>query len=540
MKRNTRLKGPEEEDKMKNLKKALAFLLTAAMTMAMGMTSFADETETPAAGTAKTITITSPSEVGDGNEITYEIYKVFDATNDGTTANISYKLLPDAGTAPDGFIVDDAGNVYLGELTPWTEEGTKPDGAILISVKGEKTYLTPQGGELNSTQIDAIKKYAKKVRVGEVKIQGANKSKTIQVEDYGYYYITTTSGALVTINSTNPAADVTDKNSITTVVKSAGTEYDKNAMEAIAAVGSSQPFTAQITVGKGAKKVVFTDTMENMIFDATEGKGLKITASSKDADGNETAVTVSKNDYAVAHKTPSEFEVEFTDEFISKLPANTVITLKYFGIVTSDALSVNPAKNTAKVTTGENGENTSTSEEVKVYNAKFTITKTDGNNQPLAGAGFVIKNADGKYYKLHKAQEAKAAVGTEGEEGYVPAQAASDAYIEWIAQIDDATEYTSDAAGNVPAFTGLADGTYTRIEKTVPAGYNKAADANFTISGNDYTAENLEQTETVVNNAGAVLPSTGGMGTTLFYTLGTLLVVGAGVLMVTRRRMELN
>ena len=44
-------------------------------------------------------------------------------------------------------------------------------------------------------------------------------------------------------------------------------------------------------------------------------------------------------------------------------------------------------------------------------------------------------------------------------------------------------------------------------------------------------------TANVVNQSGAELPSTGGIGTTIFYVLGGLLVVGAGVLLVTRKRM---
>ena len=48
----------------------------------------------------------------------------------------------------------------------------------------------------------------------------------------------------------------------------------------------------------------------------------------------------------------------------------------------------------------------------------------------------------------------------------------------------------------------------------------------------------LSSTANVANQAGAVLPSTGGMGTTVFYVLGAVLVVGAGVLLVTKKRMS--
>ena len=152
---------------------------------------------------------------------------------------------------------------------------------------------------------------------------------------------------------------------------------------------------------------------------------------------------------------------------------------------------------------------------VKVYNAKFTVTKKidteDGD--PLKGAGFVIANAAGKYYKL------------------------TNNVVTWVDSIDDATEYTSDANGAVTAFTGLADGTYTLIEKTVPEGYNKAADSTFTVKAGDYTAKNLEQAATVPNKTGSELPATGGIGTTMFYIVGSVLVIGAVVLLVSKKRM---
>ena len=71
--------------------------------------------------------------------------------------------------------------------------------------------------------------------------------------------------------------------------------------------------------------------------------------------------------------------------------------------------------------------------------------------------------------------------------------------------------------------------TYTLTETEAPVGYNKAEDKTVEVG----TVAEI----TVENKQGAELPSTGGMGTTIFYTLGAVLVLGAGVLMVTRRRM---
>ena len=377
--------------------------------------------------------------------------------------------------APAGFTVDEAGNVSY--------SGT--------------------GTELTAADIAAIAAYvANDTPVATVTAPAGATSVTSEALPNGYYYITTTTGTAVTIDSTNPNVTVDDKNVIPKVVKSAGTEYDEDSLKAIAAVGTDQSFTAQITKTHGATNLVFEDTMTNMTYN----DDVTITVSAG------TAPTAAQ---AKVDETANGFKVTFDNDYIAGLADGTVITLKYSGKITSDALSADPATNKATLTSG-NG-NTSTSEEVEVYNAKFTVTKLDGEEEPLSGAGFVIANSEGKYYKL-----------------------ADKKSISWVDSIDDATEYTSDDNGDVTPFTGLADGTYTLIEKTVPSGYNKAADSEFTIEGENYTSANLEQTATVTNQAGSVLPSTGGIGTTIFYIIGALLVIGAGVVLVTRRRMNVQ
>ena len=457
---------------MKNMKKIVALLLATVMVMAMSMSVFA-------AGTG-TITINVPqTEQPTTSETTYKIYKVFDADGNGT--NISYKLVSGKTTAPAGFTVDPAGNVtYSGTST--TSELTADDIAAIAS------YVT------EADLVDTVTAAA-----------GAT-SVTSKALPNGYYYITTSTGTAVTVDSTNPNVTVDDKNVIPKVVKSAGTQYNAESLKAIAAVGTDQSFTAQITTTHGAKNLVFEDTMTNMSYN----EDVAITVS---------AGTAPTAEQAKVETTDTGFKVTFDNAYIAGLDDGTTITLKYTGKITSDALSTNPAKNKATLTSGDNNGNKSESEEVEVYNAKISVLKQDGNSEALAGAGFVLKNADKKYYKLVAATDTAAA------------------HIEWVDAIGDADEHVSDAQGNVPAFTGLADGTYTLEEKTVPAGYNKAADVDVTIAGENYEASNLEQEKTIVNQSGSVLPSTGGIGTTMFYIVGSVLVIGAAVVLISKRRM---
>ena len=104
-------------------------------------------------------------------------------------------------------------------------------------------------------------------------------------------------------------------------------------------------------------------------------------------------------------------------------------------------------------------------------------------------------------------------------------------------------------------FTGLGAGTYKIEETVVPAGYNKADDIEFTI-GYEINYETLDITwnsnndkvvpdgttklfdTTVVNNKGTELPSTGGMGTTIFYVIGGILVLAAAIILISKRRVQ--
>jgi LPXTG-motif cell wall-anchored protein len=123
---------------------------------------------------------------------------------------------------------------------------------------------------------------------------------------------------------------------------------------------------------------------------------------------------------------------------------------------------------------------------------------------------------------------------------------------------DEMVEGTVGANG-VIIFDGLGEGTFTITETVTPAGYNTIApfnvviewdapeqgskDCNWTVKVAD---EEIEMNEDgvfafeVVNHSGIELPETGGIGTTIFYIVGAALVIGAVVILVTRKRMSKN
>lgn len=226
------------------------------------------------------------------------------------------------------------------------------------------------------------------------------------------------------------------------------------------------------------------------------------------------------------------------------------------------------------------GEPTGTTpdKQTKTYTANIKLTKTDKDGNKLTGAKFQLtgtaakavlineqcfkKSTDGTYYML------KDGTFTEA----VPTETTTKNYDDVntkYALVEKITKDTKDEPICMEAyvksdgtleFNGLAAGTYTLTELVAPEGFNKLENPITVVINDDgikfekgaedpdlWTAtvdgENVTMGDTataafdVVNNPGDTLPSTGGIGTKLFYLFGGMLAVGSGVLLVTKKRM---
>lgn len=307
-------------------------------------------------------------------------------------------------------------------------------------------------------------------------------------------------------------------------------EVDKTVDDSDANIGDTVTFTLTATMpsniqGYETYKVIFHDTLSAGL-DFVEGS-VSVKIGEKDITGS---------------FTPDEKDGILTITCNNVLAeavgatANTVITVTYEAILDADAV-IGTDGNLNKVyleysnnpNAGGEGETGNTpEEEVKVYTWEipvFKFTKDGDTNKPLAGAGFTLYTdadctmgvelelkADSTNVYLHKKTNTTAAKGT---------------------------EITTDATGKFEIH-GLAQGTYYLKETTTPAGYNTCDVVTVVIGENGaLTQDNQTTTEVgILNQAGATLPETGGMGTTIFYIVGGVMVAAAVVLLITKKRMS--
>lgn len=329
------------------------------------------------------------------------------------------------------------------------------------------------------------------------------------------------------------------------VMNSEGTKYEDATDYNI---GDTVPFMITGTVSSQIKSYdkytyYFTDTLpkgltldENSIVvqaeNVTSGyaQGIKATDATKLTKDTDYTVTTTKNDDGT-----TTFKVELTDlkKLVTdgKVKTSDTIVVTYNtklneNAVVGQAGNINNVQLTYSNNPYKDGTGTTTERNAKVYTYELIVNKTGNGGNALTGAGFTLQKKDGDTYKT-------------------------------IATIDP--DHTTDNSkivakivnGSKFEFSGLDQGEYKIVESTVPKGYKKADDIEFTISATfenqnsadaalktlsvDNTALSVNKTdsgviETTVNNksdSAFVLPSTGGMGRYIFLGLGALVVIAA-------------
>ena len=472
---------------MKRMSKLLALVLTLVMALSLVNTAFAAEGD-------PTITI-----IGDSN-ITYTIYRLFDIE---TAANGGHKYKICSGWenfvtsetyAVNYFNVQESGS---GKYVLWKKgESVSPaDGAALAQLA--RDYVTASGSTL--TPVDTV-------------MAGSPAS----VPKNGYYLLIpndkTASGLIAVLEADIEVVEKVLSEGMPTVSKEVMEDSTgKYGKENDAEIGELLYFQTTIIAGAEARNYVLHDKMD--IHDnIAHMKFVGITGITRG--GN-----IVPSDYYKVVTNPGDgcaFHVEFTPDFCNGLHEGAVIVVKYTGKLTTAAGDDKAHVNETWLThIDADTETLHDKTTTKTYN--ITVNKVDQKGDPLAGATFVLKDNVGKYYKWD------ASTG-----------------VSWVDEKADATKHTSNGTENDVVFVGVDAEIFTLIEDIVPEGYTGQSDIDISTKatkdndGKPIPAKSANIT--VTNVLGTQLPTTGGMGTTLFYVAGGLLVAAAVVLLALKKR----
>lgn len=506
---------------MKLMKRILAIICTFVMiiSMATGVNAVGPAATTTSTKGSITVTQASAGEV-------YKAYKILSLESyDETSGAYSYKK---PGGDWDKFIQSDEGQKFF---------VSNDNGYITLKSKSD--------AEARKLAIYAIG-YAQKHNVTPTRTATASATKTDNATvvfndlELGYYVIESTSGTACNITTALPNATITDKHdnpSVNKIIVESGngtTMKEVNGTENSVNLGDMVVYKTTINVKPGAKNYVLHDIMnKNLIFNMVahvtdnNGRSLNLTGDASDI--------VVKPDQLTSTPAPTDgctFELSFTEHFYKTykqdidLKKLTSIDVEYYVLVSENAPINEPMKNTTYLTYGD--KNTKTEESVtNTYTYGIPVFKYTGTDTPLANAKFILSkkadasetdaikfNRDGNLYRYDASQRSGNTTLTSWTDGYIKIQ-------------------------------GLEAGVYYLKETEAPKGYNKIqksieieilSDGTIKVDGTAI-ADGIVK---VQNNTGSILPSTGGMGTTLIYVVGSILVLASGMVLFNKRKEGTN
>ena len=403
---------------------------------------------------------------------TYTLYKLLDLSTDGT--NYSYKTTAEWNT----FFETGAGNSfvnYTGGYVTW-KTGNAADLAALA------------GAEL-----------ATKTAYGNYTVGTGLTSIEINTLDPGYYLIKSSMGTLFGV------ATAENGNTRTITEKTGLPNINKAVDQATHSIGDEVTFTITLNVETGGTNYIIHDQWE-------AGFTYKDIVS-VEYDGG----TLAADKYTVT-QTGVNLTIKFEDSIAYE--SSKAIVVKYKVELNKNAEIADAVnQNTVWLTHGATDVGV-TGNTVDVKTFKFDLVKTNDSNMVLDGAKFELYKEDGTTL--------------------IPVVKVSDGV--YRLAVSGETGVEIETKNGVATIQGVGNGTYKLKETAAPAGYNEitslaeiiinGANDTATVTGTTYTTGGVQ----IINKTGTLLPETGGIGTTIFYVVGIVLVLGAVAVLAVKRR----
>ena len=500
---------------MKTIKRSIALVLAMILALAMSVTVFA----APNAD-QNTFSLTLNKAV---KGHTYEAYQILSgdlSADKATLSNIKWGegINAEGQTALGGDAAGYAKKLAdMGNNSSELKEQAQIIGANLASASGSVTVTDPDAKNV----ISNLKPGYYLIKDKDDSLQGQ--------ESYTEFILHVTDDVDANVKADVPSVEKKVKDTNDTTGETTGwqdsADYD---------IGDDVPFQLTATLANNIESyktysLKFNDTLSKGLDynnDAVIKLGDKVVTDSFTPSYDATAKTLTftcDNILAFGAKNSDKIVVEYT----AKLNENAEIGAAGNPNTVYLDFSNNPNNG------GEGDRGKTPEDKVIVFTYKLTVNKVDKENKPLTGAEFSLF----KKVKVDGKDE--------------------------LELVEVKKILSTNAEGTVFGFTGLDDGTYVLRETKTPDGYNSIEDQTFTISAEHdensddpkLTAltgdvasgsiidlgvmlENGELSTDVVNNKGSVLPSTGGAGRVAIYVIGAILVLGGGIVLVTKKRVR--
>ena len=600
---------------MRTKRVVLGMILLLSLAILLGTAAYAAD-----APTRGSITITAAMETDRGWEGSvgveaYHLYRIFDATigfdeNGNATDAISYTCT-DAQKTIEGF--DTYFTTSGTSVTGVTDAAKSSDGGLSpAAVQWIKEHITELGTLIQPYSEYEWRRYHSSDPTlpyysTQYNYDNTPSTCTFHNLPFGYYFLDSAVGSAVMINSTQPNAEIYNKNEtptlekkITKITNSNNEDASSNiyhetqpeyaqqdARSALAQIGDTVEYTITVRAMPAAERYILADSMDRSLTFLPDSVSVQVGGAElssenytifKDSglgfqyDGNTTSIKKIESGEAVykftdmnlystydsiylpsssyydqatgqSYQIGAQFVIIFKQAYLDTITEATDIVVKYQATVNEYAANVGPYQTIDhNAATLNYGHTYSLYDYCSISTLQLVVYKYEGSgasssssSKGLNGVGFVLTREDGKYFH----------------------QDPSTLAVTWVDNIEDATKlvtgkqtlpiwvYPSTPYGygqwgqtekdGYIIVDGLTRGTYTLIETDPLPGFNSAPDVTFSLPGS-YSGWKTQLN--IVNKTGTVLPSTGGIGVTVYYVIGVSMLLGGAILVLRKKAVK--